>query len=125
MLVIRCREGETVSIGDDITVTVLAAGTGRVKLGFIAPAEIRVTRRWLDITREQNRAAAGALDAGVLHHLKHYLCDPHATSLTCAVPVPDVDEVNRKIPLHRAARVDKYSDGSIRESSPRQDADGT
>jgi carbon storage regulator len=44
MLVLSRRQGETIVIGDGITVTVLAVDGGRVKLGIVAPAEVPVHR---------------------------------------------------------------------------------
>ena len=58
MLVVRRRAGESVLIGDDIEVVVLEAGQNRVKLGIMAPREILVFRKELELTREQNREAA-------------------------------------------------------------------
>lgn len=48
MLVLTRREGDTVGIGDGITVVVLAIEGGRVRLGFIAPREIQVRRGELE-----------------------------------------------------------------------------
>jgi carbon storage regulator len=58
MLVVRRRQGESVLIGEDIEVVVLEAGGNRVKLGIMAPREILVFRKELELTREQNRMAA-------------------------------------------------------------------
>ena len=44
MLVLARRLGEKIVIGNGITVTVLAAQGGRVKLGFTGPAEIPIHR---------------------------------------------------------------------------------
>ena len=60
MLVVRRREGESVLIGGDIEVVVLEAGVNRVKLGIVAPREVLVFRKELELTREQNRVAASA-----------------------------------------------------------------
>lgn len=60
MLVVRRRQGESVLIGEDIEVVVLEAGANRVKLGIMAPREILVFRKELELTREQNRVAATA-----------------------------------------------------------------
>jgi carbon storage regulator len=68
MLVVRRRQGESVLIGDDIEVIVLEVGANRVKLGFLAPREILVFRKELELTREQNRVAAAA-DALALSRL--------------------------------------------------------
>jgi carbon storage regulator len=45
MLVLSRKRGETIVIGEDITVTVLATEGDRVKLGIDAPAEIPVHRK--------------------------------------------------------------------------------
>ncbi len=68
MLVVRRRAGESILIGDDIEVVVLEAGPNRVKLGITAPREVLVFRKELELTREQNRAAA-VTDALSLSHL--------------------------------------------------------
>jgi carbon storage regulator len=72
MLVVRRRQGESVLIGGDIEVVVLEAGANRVKLGILAPREILVFRKELELTREQNRVAATA-DALALSRLSSAL----------------------------------------------------
>ena len=44
MLVLSRKRGETIVIGNGITVTVLAVQGDRVKLGIVAPAEVPVHR---------------------------------------------------------------------------------
>jgi carbon storage regulator len=44
MLVLSRRCGESLVIGNGITVTVLATEGGRVKLGVVAPAEVPIHR---------------------------------------------------------------------------------
>lgn len=44
MLVLNRKEGETLSLGDDIKVTVLAVRGGQVKIGITAPRDIAVVR---------------------------------------------------------------------------------
>lgn len=58
MLVIRRRSGEAVILDGGIEIVVLEAGPNRVKLGIIAPAEVGVMRKEVQLAREQNRAAA-------------------------------------------------------------------
>jgi carbon storage regulator len=66
MLVIRRRVGESLLIGDDIEVEILDSGSSQVKLGIRAPRSVGVRRKEIRIVRDQNRAAARALDgAGV------------------------------------------------------------
>ena len=44
MLILTRRVGETLMIGDEITVTVLAVKGGQVRLGVEAPREVEVHR---------------------------------------------------------------------------------
>lgn len=44
MLVLTRRVNESIKIGDDITVTVLAAGPGGVRIGIDAPRDRRINR---------------------------------------------------------------------------------
>lgn len=44
MLVLTRKSGETIEIGDGITVTVVDLGKGRVKIGIDAPAEVAIRR---------------------------------------------------------------------------------
>ncbi|HEV2448609.1 MAG TPA: carbon storage regulator [Candidatus Sulfopaludibacter sp.] len=64
MLVIRRHPGEAIHIGEDVEILVIDCGQGRVKLGIRAPKEISVIRGEVKLTREQNLAAARALESG-------------------------------------------------------------
>ena len=44
MLILTRRPGESVKIGDEVTVVVLGVKGGQVRLGFIAPPNIAVHR---------------------------------------------------------------------------------
>lgn len=44
MLVLTRKRFETIRIGEDITVSVVQTGRGRVKLGIEAPSHLRVLR---------------------------------------------------------------------------------
>lgn len=44
MLVLTRRPGETLTVGDDVTVTVLAFKNNRVRIGISAPKEVAVHR---------------------------------------------------------------------------------
>ncbi len=45
MLVLSRKRGEVITIGNGVTVTVLAVRGDKVKLGVVAPAEVPVHRR--------------------------------------------------------------------------------
>ena len=58
MLVIRRRVGEAVLVGEGVEVQVVEVGPQRVKLGFIAPADVVIVRREVRIVEQQNVLAA-------------------------------------------------------------------
>ena len=48
MLVLTRKLGETVLLGEDVEVTVVAVGPDGVRLGFVAPKDLRVMREELE-----------------------------------------------------------------------------
>jgi carbon storage regulator len=61
MLVITRKAGESVCLGDDVTITVLDIVGSSVRLGIAAPAEIPVYRQEIwDAVKAENQAAAKA-----------------------------------------------------------------
>jgi len=58
MLVLRRRAGESVLIGDEIEVELLAVTQQGAKIGIRAPKETIVLRKELKITQDQNTQAA-------------------------------------------------------------------
>jgi carbon storage regulator len=66
MLVLSRKEGERVSIGSDIMVTVLGIRKGKVRLGFFGPPEVPIHREEVlrRIELEQARdSTGGSLEA--------------------------------------------------------------
>ncbi len=59
MLVLARRPGESITIGDDIKVTVLSASNRQVRIGISAPRHIPVLREEIyRAIQEENQAAA-------------------------------------------------------------------
>jgi carbon storage regulator len=60
MLVLSRKPGETIVVGDDIIVTVVAITGNRIKLGIEAPPEVTIKRRELlfESPAERQRKAA-------------------------------------------------------------------
>jgi carbon storage regulator len=61
MLILSRRPGESVTIGDDIVITVVAVSGNQIRLGISAPRQVRVLRQEiLKAIQDENRAAADA-----------------------------------------------------------------
>jgi carbon storage regulator len=58
MLVIRRRAGESVLIGDDVEIEILASTQSCVKLGIRAPQSVPILRKEIRLTHEQNLEAS-------------------------------------------------------------------
>ncbi|HEY1874686.1 MAG TPA: carbon storage regulator CsrA [Steroidobacteraceae bacterium] len=72
MLILTRRPGESVKIGDDITITVLAVRGNQLRLGFTAPQNVAVHREevYERIQSERrlanlSQAMSGSFAAGV------------------------------------------------------------
>jgi len=57
MLILSRKTGESIHVGDSVTVTVLGVARGQVKLGIAAPRELTVHREevYLRIQEEKSR----------------------------------------------------------------------
>ena len=69
MLVIRRRRGETLVIGGNIEIEILESSSSSVKIGIRAPREIAVVRKEIQLTYDQNLAAARPTDPDALKDL--------------------------------------------------------
>ena len=58
MLILQRKEGESLHIGDEIEVTVLAVEAGRVRLAVQAPRSVTILRSELKVAAQTNREAA-------------------------------------------------------------------
>jgi carbon storage regulator len=64
MLILSRRLGESLTIGDDVVVTVVGVSGNQIRLGITAPREVRVLREEIyKAVREENQAAANAPDS--------------------------------------------------------------
>jgi carbon storage regulator len=59
MLILSRRPGESLTIGDDITITVVSINGNQIRLGINAPRDVRVLRDEIyKAIRDENQAAA-------------------------------------------------------------------
>lgn len=54
MLILTRKVGETICIGDNITVTVLGVQLGQVRIGITAPKQVAVDREEIAIRKVHN-----------------------------------------------------------------------
>lgn len=58
MLILTRKQGESITIGDEIKITILECQNKQVKLGIVAPKEVKVHREEIfEKIQEQNRKA--------------------------------------------------------------------
>jgi carbon storage regulator len=73
MLILTRRPGESVKIGDDITVTVLGVRGNQLRLGFSAPQNVAVHREEVyerihsERVANVSRAISGSFSAAAAH----------------------------------------------------------
>ncbi len=78
MLILQRREGESIVIGDKITLTILSVDAkGKVEIGINAPQDILILRSELQqaISVNQDAAATGAF-GGMVAALEEVLKEP-------------------------------------------------
>ena len=82
MLVLRRKEGESLMIGDEISITILSIEPGgQVNLGICAPKEVLILRSELQKAASENQEAADTAPAPLVAQLQSALqdCPPHST----------------------------------------------
>jgi len=60
MLILTRRTGESLHIGDDVEVTVMAVNGSQVRIGIKAPRHVTVDREEIAQRKQREREAAGA-----------------------------------------------------------------
>ena len=52
MLILSRREAESICLGDDIVLTIVAVGNEKVRIGVKAPPEVRILRNELEVQEQ-------------------------------------------------------------------------
>ena len=105
MLVLSRRVGESVVIGDDITVTVLEVRGDVVRIGIDAPRSVAVNRAELLAEVTNNNQAAEQKSADALVTLRTALSEVENTDLPKAMVDLQMHEVAYQAALAATARV--------------------
>ncbi|SFJ45589.1 carbon storage regulator, CsrA [Halobacillus dabanensis] len=71
MLVLNRKEGESVRVGDDITITVVGVEGGQVKLGIEAPKSMGIHRQEVYVAIEKENAEAANVTENLLELIKN------------------------------------------------------
>lgn len=69
MLILQRRKGESLSINDNITITIMDVGTDWVKLAIDAPKEIPVLRSELKEAADENKKASADVPQNLLNEI--------------------------------------------------------
>lgn len=69
MLILQRKKGESLSINDNITVTIMDTGTDWVKLAIDAPKEIPVLRSELKEAADENKKASAEVPQNLLNEI--------------------------------------------------------
>jgi carbon storage regulator CsrA len=123
MLVIRCREGESVSIGSGVRLSILSIEAGRVKLGFVAPPEVPVTRNCAELNITYNRQAIESVRTHSVGYLAHHFAGATVDRPDCIVAVGA--NKGPKSPKQSEIEADKSSDDSNGNRCQGRTPDGT
>lgn len=99
MLVLSRKEGESLMIGDEISITILSIGSGgQVNIGISAPKEVLVLRSELKKAVSTNQDAAEIASPLLLAELESALSQRAVSSqpLTSSLSLPILDPNNEE-----------------------------
>ena len=69
MLILSRKVGQSLMLGDGVEITITEVSGDRVKIGISAPADIRVYRKEIYSTIQENQSAAAPAPSGSLRDL--------------------------------------------------------
>jgi len=109
MLILTRKLGESVTIGDDIKITILGVRGRQVRLGIIAPQKVTIHREeiYFKIQEENKRAAGSAVDgvSRIVTIIKNNQKKPgEGTSSSAGFPETDKPENNKNSKRGKGAK---------------------
>ena len=69
MLILSRKVGQSLMLGDGVEITITEVSGDRVKIGISAPADIKVYRKEIYSTIQENQSAAASAPSGSLRDL--------------------------------------------------------
>lgn len=72
MLVVTRKQDESLTISDNIEITVIEIGRDKVKIGINAPKEVKIIRSELKDARQTNEQAACASGSAIAELLRQH-----------------------------------------------------
>lgn len=70
MLILQRKKGQSISINDDITLTIVDVGSDGVKIAIDAPREVTILRTELKDAAKENKKAAEEVPLSVLNEIR-------------------------------------------------------
>lgn len=108
MLILTRKLGESVTIGDDIKITILGVRGRQVRLGIIAPQKVTIHREeiYFKIQEENKRAADSAVDevSMIATMIKENQEKPQEAASTSDLSKTDKPEKNKNSKRGRGAK---------------------
>lgn len=121
MLVLTRRPDESIVIGNNIKITIVSVGPGRVKIGIEAPPNVRIDRQEIHDKLERNADVLAALTAGPASDAQNTLVG-HApdTALIVQGDVPLAEPVAPQVPPPASASATTKDDRLSKYNFPRK-----
>lgn len=66
MLVISRKTDESIVIGDNIEITICEISKDKVRIGISAPKEVKITRKEIIVTENENRQASQGVSVDII-----------------------------------------------------------
>lgn len=69
MLILQRKQGQSILINDDIEISVVEVSKDKIKIGIDAPLSVKVFRKEIILTKNENIEASKNVNKGLLENL--------------------------------------------------------